>query len=181
MTLKHNSLEGTDSASDGLSDTASVGGKQVANLDEFIQEIIAPFSIHRAKYARPHGTVARRQFANRMKKRLLGAGLTDLELDKPLVKNSPANPPSGDSPKPSNELSKLLDELFINYSDPTPKIKLKAALQKHIDERVIVELESLDKKYSPEGLGFIEIDEEEAIAILRNRIKSLKPNNQEEE
>jgi hypothetical protein len=40
------------------------------SLDDFVDELIAPFSIHRKRYARPHGTVARRQFANRAKKRL---------------------------------------------------------------------------------------------------------------
>lgn len=39
-------------------------------LDDFVTELIAPFSIHVKKYARPHGTVARKQFANRANKRL---------------------------------------------------------------------------------------------------------------
>lgn len=42
----------------------------IEGLDQFITEMIAPFSIHRKKYARPHGTVARGQFHNRMNKRL---------------------------------------------------------------------------------------------------------------
>lgn len=37
-------------------------------LEAFALELIAPFSIHRKKYERPHGTVARRQFKNRVKK-----------------------------------------------------------------------------------------------------------------
>ncbi len=70
------------------------------------------------------------------------------------------------SPKPSNELSKLLDELFINYSDPIPKIKLKAALQKHIDERVIDEL-----RYFVLGTDG---------GAVQNRIKELKANLRED-
>lgn len=39
-------------------------------LDGFVTDLIAPFSIHRAKYKIPHGTVARKQFKNRAIKRL---------------------------------------------------------------------------------------------------------------
>ena len=56
--------------SESLNESTAVGGNQVAKLSEFIADLIAPFSIHRKKYARPHGTVARRQFANRTEKRL---------------------------------------------------------------------------------------------------------------
>jgi flagellar biosynthesis/type III secretory pathway protein FliH len=52
------------------SETAKALNNQAVNLSEFVVELIAPFSIHRKKYARPHGTVARRQFASRAEKRL---------------------------------------------------------------------------------------------------------------
>lgn len=40
------------------------------DLETFVDDMIAPYSIHRKKYERPHGTVARRQLRNRMLKRL---------------------------------------------------------------------------------------------------------------
>lgn len=47
-------------------------------LEEFTKELIAPFSIHRAKYAIPHGTVARKQFANRANKRIADLVATEV-------------------------------------------------------------------------------------------------------
>jgi hypothetical protein len=63
-----------------LIDSKLINQDTETNLDDFIDNMIAPFSIHRARYARPHGTVARRQFKNRMKKRL--QPLIDKEVTK---------------------------------------------------------------------------------------------------
>ncbi len=40
-------------------------------VEEFVDELIAPYSVHRKKYERPHGTVARRELKNRMSKKLI--------------------------------------------------------------------------------------------------------------
>ena len=52
------------------------------SLDDFIDNLIAPYSVHRKKYARPHGTVARRELKNRMNKRL--KGYVNFEISKAL-------------------------------------------------------------------------------------------------